>query len=342
MLGRCHGPPETKAIGRMSAPSDLVLDPFMGSATTLVEAQRLGRRSVGIDLNPVSCLLARAKTLVESPVEIKVAVDAMRLVLRTSWNDVAEAEPPPSVQSEKWYMPTTLSDLRRLWTVVQQADGIKQTMARACFSAILLAACREDRHWGYVCDNTRPKGDRAPDGRALFLTALERLAHAYAERLPHRKEGFLEAAIINDDATATLAALPDAHVDCVVTSPPYFGVTDYMKAQRLTMEWGGCAIEPLRQREIGARSKRHRAAALEEYLTELDIVFRQIHRVMKDGATAVIVFGQSPSRPDAHTRFLENLLATGFTLHLERNRHIPVGRRQMPSLVRETVLVVRR
>src|SRR4051812_16843478 len=43
-------------IGLLSEPGDIVLDPFMGSGTTLVEAQRLGRQSIGIDINPVACL----------------------------------------------------------------------------------------------------------------------------------------------------------------------------------------------------------------------------------------------------------------------------------------------
>ena len=33
-------------------PGDVVLDPFMGSGTTLVEAVKLGRQAYGIDLKP--------------------------------------------------------------------------------------------------------------------------------------------------------------------------------------------------------------------------------------------------------------------------------------------------
>ncbi len=40
-------------ISASSRPGDIVLDPFMGSGTTLVVARQLGRRSVGIDLNPL-------------------------------------------------------------------------------------------------------------------------------------------------------------------------------------------------------------------------------------------------------------------------------------------------
>ena len=44
-----------------SAPGDVVLDPFLGSGTVAAVAQRLGRRAIGIDLNPAYCDLARAR-----------------------------------------------------------------------------------------------------------------------------------------------------------------------------------------------------------------------------------------------------------------------------------------
>lgn len=42
-------------------PEGLVLDPFAGSGTTLVVAQRLGRRYLGIDINPDYCQMARRR-----------------------------------------------------------------------------------------------------------------------------------------------------------------------------------------------------------------------------------------------------------------------------------------
>jgi DNA modification methylase len=44
---------------------DLVLDPFMGSGSTLVAASRLGRRYVGYDLDPTYVALARERVRVE-------------------------------------------------------------------------------------------------------------------------------------------------------------------------------------------------------------------------------------------------------------------------------------
>ena len=49
-------------IEQLSMPGDVVLDPFGGSATTAVEAVRLGRRAVSFDANPLSALIGRVKT----------------------------------------------------------------------------------------------------------------------------------------------------------------------------------------------------------------------------------------------------------------------------------------
>jgi adenine-specific DNA methylase len=47
-------------------PGDVVLDPFMGSGVTVIEAAGLGRDAVGNDLNPIAVLLTEM-TLVQIP-----------------------------------------------------------------------------------------------------------------------------------------------------------------------------------------------------------------------------------------------------------------------------------
>jgi len=50
------------AIKNLTKKNDLVLDPFMGGGTTVVEALRANRKGIGIDLNPISTFVAKVKT----------------------------------------------------------------------------------------------------------------------------------------------------------------------------------------------------------------------------------------------------------------------------------------
>lgn len=49
-------------IEAFSEPGDLVLDPYMGGGTTVVEAMVLGRQAVGSDINSLSVFVAQAKS----------------------------------------------------------------------------------------------------------------------------------------------------------------------------------------------------------------------------------------------------------------------------------------
>ena len=57
-------PPQLPAvfIERLTAPGDVVLDPMMGSGTTLIESAIRGRRAIGLDLDPLSIKQCKAKT----------------------------------------------------------------------------------------------------------------------------------------------------------------------------------------------------------------------------------------------------------------------------------------
>jgi len=77
------------------------------------------------------------------------------------------------------------------------------------------------------------------------------------------------------DALDLLAMLPDNSVDCVVTSPPYFGLRDYGVA-------GQIGLEPT-------------PAA---YVQTLVALFREVRRVLKESGTFWLNLGDSYANDD--------------------------------------------
>lgn len=59
-----------EAIKTFTKPGDLVVDPFVGGGTTLVEASTLGRKSIGVDINSLATFVSSVKTQPLSKAEI--------------------------------------------------------------------------------------------------------------------------------------------------------------------------------------------------------------------------------------------------------------------------------
>src|SRR5437016_2950295 len=64
-------------LDRYSRVGDIVLDPFCGSGTLLVEALVAGRNAVGIDVDPVAAFISRVKCRTIAPARLERALDVV-------------------------------------------------------------------------------------------------------------------------------------------------------------------------------------------------------------------------------------------------------------------------
>lgn len=88
-----------------------------------------------------------------------------------------------------------------------------------------------------------------------------------------------DVTIHNGDALEMLRTLPDESVQCCVTSPPYWGLRDY-----------GCAGQ------IGLEP------TIDEFISKLVEVFREVRRVLKSDGTAWVNMGDAyASSPGKHS-----------------------------------------
>lgn len=79
--------------------------------------------------------------------------------------------------------------------------------------------------------------------------------------------------VLHGDCRTILATLPDASVQCCVTSPPYFGLRDYGVAGQIGLE-----------------------ASPDAYIAEMVAVFREVRRVLRDDGTLWLNLGDSYAR----------------------------------------------
>jgi len=240
-------------------PGATVLDPFVGTGTTLVECQKLGINGVGLDANPLTAFASRVKTHWEIDLtQFKRKRRALLRRLQTELAEMATADSP---------LQLSFTDLE-----IDEAPGIYETRSRTTHPEVMALIPKGAINPQLlekvliVRDAIFTESDAAI--RDLFLLALAAVtvedvsnlsfgpevyvskqrkdANVYslfAGRL-QKMETDLEAVqalsrrgrsqVYNADARA-LSQYVAEPVDSVITSPPYPNEKDYTRITRLEM-----------------------------------------------------------------------------------------------------------
>jgi len=225
--------PETARRVIEAFPGGRVVDPFVGSGTTAVEAVRAGRPFTGFDISKVPLEIAWTRTRVGLPEQSrKVEGAAHRLSGRAFQEIENEFTMLPWTRKEyEWYDPHTLREIYVLKLLIDLEEPTLRRMLTVVLSSVLVKLSRQISDSDVKMDvhhRPRPRGaafrwfaDKSSDlTRGLLLLSSD---------LYKRKVQFLEPDLRREDARD--AKLPPDGVDLVVTSPPYSGVYDYSRHQ---------------------------------------------------------------------------------------------------------------
>lgn len=346
-------------IGYFSEPGETVIDPFCGSGTTLIEAFKFGRKAVGVDVNPIAVLMTKAKL---TPYSERGFAEYSRTIVEgarvryAEWRKkgaepwVGEANVPNPEENQKWYDGDTLRELASIWGEIRLRPHSKyKNAALAAFSSILKrCSSNENKHWGWICDNCQPKRSVYHDAFAEFSRKIEaykicaRRLQVEASELQDSKIALSDIKVYQGDCSRILSGFREESADLLVTSPPYFSVTDYVRSQRLSFLWLYEDMERYKRDEIGARYKRHRKASLEEYLGAMESSMSAVARILKKNRFCCMVLGESPK----HQPYLEKLESIcrklGLVAHQSLARNISIQRSMSPSVLRERILILRK
>lgn len=101
--------------------SPLLLDPFAGSGTILVEAMLKGLNVVGIDINPLAILLCKAKTTILNRNLLQEKTDQL-----FNWVTVHDQAPLHTFNGiNKWFTNQAISDLSRIRAGIIAEESIE-------------------------------------------------------------------------------------------------------------------------------------------------------------------------------------------------------------------------
>jgi DNA modification methylase len=237
-------------IGR----EQVVLDPFCGTGTTLVECKKLGIPSVGVEANPMACFASRAKT--DWSISSKNFVRKARAVADQAIDELRrqgfEDEPLPFFRNgHANAAPANVTRLRNLAPECQRLlltrsispiplhktlvllEHIQTEMIEGRSQALLALAKAlvfsiSNLHFGPEVGLGSIKQDTPVVG--TWLSHVEAMA---ADLRSLERAAVVPSTVHLADARNISHVLPPESVDAVITSPPYPNEKDYTRTTRL-------------------------------------------------------------------------------------------------------------
>jgi hypothetical protein len=331
------------ALDNFGSRTSVVIDPFMGSGTTLVEGLLRGGTTLGVDVDPLARFIARAKV---TPLDDE-RIAGLTAELTARWRAPATTLQPPMSDVgnfDHWFGPEQ-------WAWVQSLrDAILALDCDDDERAFLLVVFSSTLRWVSNADDQSQKtyvsgtlSKRPPAVGEVFWRFLRRAAAGLADL--NRKRHSESVVVIPDDADATRLGLRPASVDLAVTSPPYLDSVDYPYNMMLEYFWLGPflgvpdrrAFNALRRRPIGAKNPAERVAlppglaavvpldvmpparraAAATYFALMERHFTDMARCLKPGARYAFVVGNSQTLVDVvplHDALVHLAAAAGLSL----------------------------
>jgi DNA modification methylase len=350
-----------KLLHDFTSNGDLVLDPFGGCGTTLVESKRLGRKSIGYDINPVAKFIAEVKVQAINPdllnaelsqIVKKLSSDKKLSVCRHLKND----------RLLYWFDEEVMMELDYLYAQILK---VKNNKIKKFFLCAFSHNLKNSSRW--LMKSIKPTIDQNKKISPVFESFLRHLKSMVKKNTVFYEElaskgNLRTSAIMQLHDSSKKFRLNDSSVDLIVTSPPYVTSYEYADLHQLTLLWFGgdkknfkkwnkhsSDFSEFRKNFIGTSFKHEQVGEIgsktglkiieslnlinkaltqdvANYFIDMKLSFVEMFRVLKPGKCACIVIGNTQLKGvdilNAEVA-VEQMEGVGFKTHEIIKREVP-------------------
>lgn len=310
-------------ILKLSERGDIILDPFCGTGTVLVEARLNSRNSYGIEINPLSRLISRVKT---TPLDTN-SLENQGIELFQKYEKLDGNIPAHNFPNiDFWFDPKRQYDLSKLLHLINYIECAKfKEFFQVCFSSIIRKVSYADPKISPAVKSKTRLEVIKRQGLPSVIKAFQEAVNLNIERikkLSKKCDWNCFAEIKESDAREI--KLENNSIDLVITSPPYINAQKYIRSTKLEIFWLGLLnedeIKKLDHDLVGTEkvfaesynlmhntgysladqiismiyNKDHRRAYIAyKFYVDMSKVFQEIFRVLKKGKYFVLIIGNN-------------------------------------------------
>jgi len=338
-----------RLVKKYTKRGDLVVDPFGGCGTTLVESKVMGRPSIGVDINPVAVLITKVKTTPINPVKVEQNVINLKYKLG-SYDRNVNIKTPKHERIDYWFKPEQKRKLAFIFSEISKLEEQEVKDFIYCGFSNVLKNCSI---WMQKSNKpTRDLKKKPSDPITTFIKQLKSMSRGNSEfyKLLKRNNNLrVQSRVFCTDARTI--PVKDSTISLIITSPPYVTSYEYADLHQLTVLWMEYTknLTDFRKRFIGTSYHNKKDIKLNSliaenirkellkvnkktsdevatYFSEMNQVFIEMKRILKKGGKTCIVIGNTSLKgvkilnAEVFTEQLQNL---GFKISDIIKREIP-------------------
>ena len=206
-----------------------ILDPFMGSGTTAIEAVLTGNHAYGLEMDPFARLVAESSSAVFSDLDI-AKIKSYFQKISLSWQEYAPADIPSLKGIERWFKGNDLMDLLKLKTAILELspkDYLPFFLVTFADAIKPVSLMERQSLKPYISTKFVKETKSVPDSFKYSFGA-HMSAMQDMQMLGIEGGGITW---LGDDATDFSA--PEDLIDIAITSPPYINALDYTRCVKI-------------------------------------------------------------------------------------------------------------
>jgi len=299
----------------------VLLDPFVGSGTALLEAtlHKNFEKAYGIDINPLALLISKVKTTKIHPQKLW---DEYHKIVKKSLDDKKNkksVQKPNFFNIDFWFKPQVINDLAIIKQNINEIENkdIKEFFLIAFSETVRDVSNTRNREYKLYRMNQEMLKKHNPDTLRNFREKAKENIYSMENYVKEKQR--CKVNILTED-TRNLTSIPSNSVDLIVTSPPYGDsrtTVAYGQFSRLGLQWlgydkeqvlnidktslGGIPTKDLKN-SLGsptlkktldkiAKVDPQRAKDVLSFYVDFDKCIQELHRVTKKGAFMCFVVG---------------------------------------------------
>ena len=298
-----------KWIDRLTRRDEVVLDPFCGRGTVPFQAMLMERIPVGNDINPVAFCVTRAKTNAPQVSRLMRRLQSLEAAFNSSEWETQRRKLPEVFRHA--YRANTARQLLYLKTSLRWRTNTADCMIAAlCLGALHGEMDASHRYLSNQMPrtiSTKPsysikfwkERGLVPPKRDVFKVLRKAAIFRYESGIAGRTKG----QILNHDIRELpmLSRKFARPVRCVITSPPYYNITDFGEDQWLRLWFLGAPPYPTR----GRVSRDDRYSNVNHYWSFMADTWRALGQILARRSNIVIRFGARHLDPEQMVTLLE-------------------------------------